>query len=126
LKAALGALGAFPEQHQPTPEDVDLTPAEPGDPLACRVKLDEGRAFRKEREYSRARAALAQVVLRCAEPDLRSRALYVLAQLETISGSPPAGPLWEARAPTYPQASLGDAAVHPQCAAAPRPGRLDT
>ncbi|MGZ6123430.1 MAG: tetratricopeptide repeat protein, partial [Myxococcales bacterium] len=56
LKAALAALGAFPEQHQPTPLEVEQTPAEPADPLACRVKLDQGRALRKEREYGRARA----------------------------------------------------------------------
>ena len=62
LKAALGALGAFPEQHQPTPEDVAKTPDEPADPLACRVKLGQGRALRKEREYTRARAALAQAL----------------------------------------------------------------
>src|SRR5438445_4882012 len=55
LKAALGALGAYPEQHQPTPEDVDLTPEEPGDPLACRVKLDEGRRFARSANI-RARA----------------------------------------------------------------------
>src|SRR2546426_7033660 len=120
LKAALGALGASPEQHQPTPEDVDLTPAEPGDPLACRVKLDEGRAFRKEREYSRARAALATVVLRCAEPDVRSRALYLLAQLETISGKPTAGPLWEALARKYPKSNLADDAIFNQALAARR------
>src|SRR5437660_771824 len=125
LKAALGALGAYPEQHQPTPEDVDLTPVEPGDPLACRVKLDEGRAFRKEREYSRARAALAQVVLRCAEPDVRSRALYVLAQLETISGKATARPLGEALARKYPQSTLADDAVYNQGVAARRNGELD-
>src|SRR5207237_1348873 len=125
LKAALGALGAYPEQHQPTPEDVDLTPVEPGDPLACRVKLDEGRAFRKEREYSRTRTALAQVVLRCAEPDVRSRALYVLAQLETISGRPTAGPLWEALARKYPQSTLADDAAYNQALAARRNGDTD-
>jgi soluble lytic murein transglycosylase len=125
LKAALGALGAFPEQHQPTAEDVALTPEEPGDPLACRVKLDEGRAFRKEREYSRARTALAQVVLRCAEPDMRSRALYVLAQLETISGRPTAGPLWDGLARKYPQSTLADDAVYNQALAARRNGDID-
>src|SRR2546422_9085845 len=124
LKAALGALGAYPEQHQPTPEDVDLTPAEPGDPLACRVKLDEGRAFRKEREYSRARAALAQVVLRCAEPDVRSRALYVLAQLETISGRATGGPVWEALAREDAQAPRAGDPVYNQAGAA-RPNGED-
>jgi peptidoglycan lytic transglycosylase len=120
LKAALGALGAFPEQHQPTPDDVAKTPVEPADPLACRVKLGQGRALRKEREYSRARAALAPVVLRCAEPDVRARALYVLAQLETIGGKPTAGALWEALARKYPKSSLADDALFNQALAARR------
>ncbi|HYS09457.1 MAG TPA: lytic transglycosylase domain-containing protein [Myxococcales bacterium] len=122
LTAALSALGAFPEQHQPTPDDVAKTPVEPADPLACRVKLDQGRAWRKERDHARARAALAPVVLRCAEPDVRARALYVLAQIETIAGKPTAGPLWEALARKYPRSSLADDAVYNQALAARRAG----
>ena len=125
LKAALSALGAFPEQHQPTPEDVATTPVEPADPLACRVKLDQGRALRKEREYTRARGALAPVVLRCAEPEVRARALYLLAQLETLGGKPSAGPLWEALARKYPQSSLADDALFNQALAARRAGDLE-
>jgi soluble lytic murein transglycosylase len=120
LKAALAALGALPEQHQPTPEDVARTPVEPADALACRVKLDQGRALRKQREYTRTRATLATVVLRCAEPDVRSRALYLLAQLETISGKPTAGPLWEALARKYPKSTLADDAIFNQALAARR------
>jgi soluble lytic murein transglycosylase len=120
LKAALAALGGLPAEHQPTPEDVARTPPEPADPLACRIKLDQGRALRKQREYTRARAALAQVVLRCAEPDVRSRALYLLAQLETISGKPTAGPLWEALARKYPKSTLADDALFNQALAARR------
>jgi soluble lytic murein transglycosylase len=125
LKAALSALGAFPQQHQPTPEDVAKTPVEPADPLACRVKLDQGRALRKEHEYARARAALAPVVLRCAEPDVRVRALYVLAQLETLGGKPTAGPLWEALARKYPKSSLADDALYNQALAARRAGEVE-
>jgi soluble lytic murein transglycosylase len=122
LKAALSALGALPEQHQPTPDDVAKTPAEPADPLACRVKLDQGRAWRKERDHARARAALAPVVLRCAEPDVRARALYVLAQIETLAGKPTAGPLWEALARKYPRSTLADDALFNQALAARRAG----
>src|SRR3954469_9010064 len=122
LKAALGALGAFPEQHQPTPEDIARTPVDPADPLACRVKLDQGRALRKEREYARARAALAPVVLRCAEPEVRTRALFVLAQIETLSGKPTAGALWEALAGKYPKSSLADDALYNQAVTARRAG----
>jgi len=96
LTAAVAALAptALPEQHQPTPEDVARGPTQPADPLACRVKLDQGRALRKEHDYQKARAALAPVVLRCADADVRARGLYLLAQLEAMSGKPTAGPLW--------------------------------
>ncbi|HTO96655.1 MAG TPA: transglycosylase SLT domain-containing protein [Myxococcales bacterium] len=120
LKAALLALGALPQQHQPTPQEVEATPAEPADPLACRVRLDQGRALRKEREYGRARAALAQVVLRCSEAETRSRALFVLAQIETVSNKPTAGPLWEALARKYPESPLADDALYYEAIAARR------
>jgi len=122
LKSALEALGAFPAQHEPTPEDVAKSPPLPADALACRVKLDEGRALRKEHEYAKARTALAPVVLRCAEPEVRSKALYLLAQLETMAGKPTAGALWEALSRKYPESSLADDAVYNQSIAARRAG----
>ena len=125
LKAALVAVGAFPEQHQPTPEDVLRSPPQPADPLACRVKLDQGRAFRKEHEYGKARNALAPVILRCADPDVRTRALYILAQLEMMGGHPEAGPLWEALARKYPQSSLADDALFNQSLTERRAGNRD-
>jgi len=125
LKAALAAVGALPEPHQPTPEDVARTPTEPADALACRVKLDQGRAYRKEHEYGRARVALAPVVLRCAEPDTRARALFLLAQLQTIAGEPSAGPLWEALAHKYPQSNLADDALFNQALAERRAGNVE-
>jgi soluble lytic murein transglycosylase len=125
LKSALEALGAFPAQHEPTPEDVDRSPPQPADALACRVKLDQGRALRKEHEYSRARTALAPVVLRCADPDVRAKALYVLAQLESMAGKPTAGALWEALSRRYPESSLADDAVYNQAVAARRAGDIE-
>lgn len=125
LKAALAAVGAFPEQHQPTPEDVARSPEQPADPLACRVKLDQGRAWRKEHEYQKARNALAPVILRCADPDVRTRALYILAQLEMMGGRTTAGPLWEALARTYPASSLADDALFNQSLAERRAGNRE-
>src|SRR4051812_12693871 len=125
LKSALEALGAFPVQHEPTPEDVERSPPQPADGLACRVKLDQGRALRKEHEYSRARTALAPVVLRCADPDVRAKALYLLAQLESMSGKPTAGALWEALSRRYPQSSLADDAVYNQAIAARHAGDVE-
>ncbi len=113
IKAALLAVvpDAAPLPHQPTPEDVAREPVQPADPLACRAKLDQGRAFRKDHEYAKARSALAPVVLRCADPDLRARALYLLAQLETLANNPDAGPLWQALARKFPRSTLADDAL---------------
>ena len=125
LKAALAAVGAFPDEHLPTPEDVARNPVHPADPLACRVKLDQARGLRKEHDYARARNALAPVVLRCADPDVRARALFLLATLEGIAGKPDAGPLWEALAHKYPQSSLADDALFNQSLAERRAGNRD-
>ena len=122
LKAALAALGAFPDPHVPTPADVARNPVQPADALACRIKLDQARALRKEHEYARARNALAPVVLRCADPDVRARALYVLATLESIAGKPDAAPLWQALAYKYPQSSLADDALFNQALVERRAG----
>ncbi len=126
IKAALLAVlpDAAPAQHQPTPEDVAREPAQPADPLACRAKLDQGRALRKEHDYARARGALAPVVLRCADPDLRARALYLLAQLETLAGKPDAGPLWQALARKFPQSTLADDALFTEAVVRRRAGDL--
>ena len=124
LKAALLALvpDAAPVPHQPTPEDIAREPAQPADPLACRAKLDQGRALRKEHDYARARAALAPVVLRCQDPDLRARALYLLAQLETLANKPDAGPLWQALARKFPRSTLADDALFTEAVVRRRSG----
>src|SRR5207248_2315630 len=62
------------------------------------------------------------VVLRCAEPDVRARALFLLAQLETMAGKPNAGPLWEALAHKYPKSSLADDALFNQALSERRAG----
>ena len=125
LKAALTAVGAFPEPHQPTAEDVLRSPSQPADALACRVKLDQGRAFRKEHEYGKARNALSPVILRCADPDVRTRALYLLAQLQMMGGHAEAGPLWEALARKYPESSLADDALFNQALTERRAGNRE-
>ena len=116
------APGSTPVQHQPTPEEVARPPRDPADSLACRAKFDQGRGLRKEREYGKARAALAPVVLRCGDADLRARALYLLAQIETILGNAQAGPLWEALHRNFPQSNLADDAVFSQALVRRRAG----
>ncbi|HEX9576532.1 MAG TPA: lytic transglycosylase domain-containing protein [Myxococcales bacterium] len=124
LQAAINALApdALPVQHEPTAEDVAKNPVLPADPLACRARLDQGRAYRKEHDYARARAALGPVVLRCADPDVRARGLYLLAQLETMGGRPTASSLWEALARKFPQSYLADDALFNQSIALRRAG----
>jgi soluble lytic murein transglycosylase len=126
LQAALALLApdALPRPHEVTPEDVARGVLEPADGLACRAKLDQGRALRKGHEYVKSRLALAPVVLRCADPDLRARALYLLAQMETLGARPNAGPLWEALARKFPQSSLADDALYYEALARHRAGDL--
>jgi soluble lytic murein transglycosylase len=124
LEAAIALLapGALPRPHQVTPEDLSHGVVDPADPLACRAKLDQGRLWRKEHEYFKARTALAPVVLRCADPDLRARALYLLAQMESLAQKPVAAPLWESLARRFPQSSLADDALFHQALALRRAG----
>jgi len=124
LKAALSLLapGGLPVEHQPTAEDVSRVPQEPADPVACRAGLDRGRALRKERDYGKARAALAPVVLRCADPDLRARALYLLAQLQTMAQDAQVASLWEALHRNFPASTLSDDAIFAQALARRRAG----
>ncbi len=58
----------------------------PGEPLACRARSAVGRAHRREREYARAIEELRPVVDRCDDPQVRVRALYVLASATSIAG----------------------------------------
>jgi soluble lytic murein transglycosylase len=124
LKAALSVLapGGLPVEHQPTADDVSRAPQDPADPLACRAGLDRGRALRKERDYGKARAALAPVVLRCADPDLRARALYLLAQLQTMAQDAQVASLWEALHRNFPGSTLSDDAVFAEALARRRAG----
>ncbi|MFL5450866.1 MAG: transglycosylase SLT domain-containing protein [Myxococcales bacterium] len=124
LQAALAlfAPAGMPVQHEPTPEDIARIPPDPSDGLACRAKLVQGRALRKEREYLKSKSVLAPVVLRCADPDVRARALYLLAQIDTILSLPEAAPLWEALHRNFPQSTLADDAVFSQATVRRRGG----
>ena len=80
-----------------------------------------GRTLRKLHDYARARANLAPVILRCADPEVRARALYLLSQLESLGNKPDAGSLWEALGTRFPDSSLSDDALlfHPEEALIP-------
>ncbi|BDG06731.1 lytic transglycosylase domain-containing protein [Anaeromyxobacter oryzae] len=55
-------------------------------PFACKARAALGRAYRKERSFPQAIAALRPVVEQCADPDLRVRSLYLLASAASIAG----------------------------------------
>jgi soluble lytic murein transglycosylase len=58
----------------------------PTEPFACRARSAAGRGLRKERSYQRAIEALRPVADRCADAEVRVRALYVLASAASIAG----------------------------------------
>ena len=76
-EAALALLGPLLEA---------LPEAGAGEPFACRARAAAGRAHRKERSYRRAIETLRPVADRCADPEVRVRALYLLASATSIAG----------------------------------------
>ena len=88
-----------------------LPAAGPGEPLACRARFALGKAFRKERQHTKAVEALQPVVERCEDPQLRVRALYVLASATSII-APEEGVGWyRALARDYPAHPFADDAL---------------
>jgi len=109
-RAALGALPA-PHGAAPAPEEVlrraealldanrnesalallspllsQVAAAAPAETFACRVRAAAGRGLRKERSYQRAIEVLRPVADACGDPEVRVRALYVLASAASIAG----------------------------------------
>lgn len=107
------ALGALPAPHGavPSQEDVlrraealldanrnesalallapllaQVPPAAPSETFSCRVRAAAGRGLRKERSYQRAIDVLRPVADACGDPEVRVRALYVLASAASIAG----------------------------------------
>jgi soluble lytic murein transglycosylase len=83
----------------------------PGEGLACRARFALGRAHRRERQHAKAIEALRPVVERCDDPQLRVRALYVLASSTSIV-APEDGVGWyRALARDYPAHPYADDAL---------------
>jgi soluble lytic murein transglycosylase len=96
-------------------ELAKLTPAlpgpGPGEAVACRAWFALGKAHRKERQHSKAIETLRPVVERCDDPQLRVRAVYVLASSSSIV-DPEAGVAWyRALARDYPAHPFADDAL---------------
>ncbi len=104
------------DAHRNRAGSVHLEPLLPKlvlpDPLACRAHFIFGKAMRKEREHSRAIAALAPVVEKCDDPDLRPRALYVLGSSRSIVQASYGSGVYETLAKDYPEHSFADDALY--------------
>ncbi len=81
------------------------------DPLACRARFVMGKALRKERQHLRAIEVLEPVVEKCRDPDLRPRAMYVLASSRSIATAAYGSKVYAALAQDYPEHSFADDAL---------------
>ncbi len=115
--AALALLG---------PLVASLPPPGPGEPLACRAHAATGRAHRKERNYARAIEELRPVVERCQDPEVRVRALYVLASATSIAGDrDEAVALYRRLARDFPDHPFADDALFFAADLLARTGKVD-
>jgi soluble lytic murein transglycosylase len=80
-------------------------------PLACRAHYALGRAYRKERQHTKAMAELEPVVDRCDEPALRVKALYVLASAASIASPADGLRRYRQLAAEYPSHAFADDAL---------------
>ena len=88
-----------------------LPPPGDGERLACRARFALGKAYRKERQHAKAIEILKPVVERCEDPQLRVRAVYVLASASSIT-APEEGVIWyRALARDYPAHPFADDAL---------------
>jgi soluble lytic murein transglycosylase len=86
--------------------------AGPSEPFACRVRAAAGRGLRKERSYQRAIEVLRPVAEACGDPEVRVRALYVLASAASIAGDREEGVrLYRRLARDFPGHSFADDAL---------------
>jgi len=81
------------------------------DPLACRARLVEGRALRKERRHSEVQEVLQPVVRSCTDPDLRVRAMYLLGTSQSVVAPASAVKTFDALAKEFPENPLADDAL---------------
>lgn len=93
-------------------------------PLACRAHATLGRALKRDRQNGRAADLLRPVAERCADPAIRTRALYVLATAVSAQGSrEEAIALYRRFAREQPSSSLADDALVASAELLARAGR---
>lgn len=115
VPAAVARAEALVELHRNRQALDVLRPVLPRlripDPLACRARLVEGRALRKERRHSEVEEVLSPVVRGCADPDLRVRALYLLGTSQAVVSPPAAVRTFDRLAKEFPENPLADDAL---------------
>jgi soluble lytic murein transglycosylase len=79
--------------------------------LACRAHYALGKAYRKERQHTKAMAELEPVVDRCDDPALRVKALYVLASAASIASPADGLRRYRQLAAEYPSHAFADDAL---------------
>ena len=89
----------------------ELRPCGPGEQVACRARFALGKAHRKNRQHTKAMEVLREVVDRCEDPQLRVRALYVLASAASVVAPEEGVRRYLALARDYPAHSFADDAL---------------
>ncbi|QRN93278.1 transglycosylase SLT domain-containing protein [Archangium violaceum] len=95
------------------------------DALACRAHFAYGKGQRKERQHTRAIAALTPVVDQCKERDLLPRALYVLGSSRSIVDQVRGTDTYERLAREFPEHSFADDALFYAADLYVKTGRLE-
>ncbi|HZH02151.1 MAG TPA: transglycosylase SLT domain-containing protein, partial [Myxococcaceae bacterium] len=103
------------DAHRNKPALTALEPLLPKlrlpDALACRAHFAYGKGLRKEREHTRAIAALQPVVERCTDTELLSRALYVLGSSGSIVNTEVGVKAYERLVGEFPDHAFADDAL---------------
>ena len=92
---------------------------------ACDAQLYLGRALRKMRRHSEVPAVLEPVTEQCEDPEIRARALYLLATSTTIVDPPRGARNWLRLAEELPEHSYADDALFHAAEVARRQGETD-
>ena len=95
------------------------------DPLACRAQFAVGKALRKERSHAAAIRTLLPVVQRCADAEVRARALFVLGYSQSVLSPPEALKTYDALAAEYPKDPLAAQSLFYAAEMAARLGDVD-
>jgi soluble lytic murein transglycosylase len=95
------------------------------DALACRAHFAYGKGQRKERQHTRAIAALTPVVDKCKDRDLLPRALYVLGSSRSIVDQTRGTETYERLAREFPEHSFADDALFYAADLYVKTGRLE-